>query len=94
MSVHHLEAHCLVARLAATRIEDVETKSSIEMPNANRNDEHSDSSSGSIGEKFTPRVEYPFLALVSPKQCQIICLLYYIFLMLPHSWYLVVTRNS
>ena len=66
MTVHHLEAHCLMARLAGYEIVDENSSVSTVCPGATAN-MFSDSSEESSEESsfFQPKVQYPFLALLA-----------------------------
>jgi N6-L-threonylcarbamoyladenine synthase len=50
VTVHHLEAHCLIARLAGVEI---------------KRSQPEDKSSSLIGIEFSPRVEFPFLVFLA-----------------------------
>lgn len=60
VDVHHLEAHCLVTRLAGVEIQD-ESTNGTDISNASTT---AVSSSDSEEAVFQPKIEYPFLALL------------------------------
>jgi hypothetical protein len=61
VTVHHLEAHCLIARLAARLIRD-NGATPEETDNDWNNSDNGDATD------FKPCVDYPFLALVSEER--------------------------
>ena len=56
VTIHHLEAHCLMARLAGETIKD---------DNHNSNEKHDDKEISKNKYNFQPKIEYPFLALLA-----------------------------
>ena len=56
VTVHHLEAHCLIARLAGMKIQNEENKVDSPRQNGSKEDTFP---------HFAPKISYPFLALLA-----------------------------